>query len=199
MSRVLGRPEVGSKISKLTQKIVDSNRDVVRTAMEAFVAQEALARFGYAPKDVVRASPERVEPAAVPVPVESPVEELSPSTGEMQIFNYARNRLFYLVRNDVLFQEVENINFKKTKTSFRAYYTKPNSVSLFDYREHKDGRKMLQFPALGGEEIEYVFSADLDDRLLKAFTMRVAAAGVSFESSPVLRTIKGGQAGKSTL
>lgn len=30
--------------------------------MEAFVAQEALARFGYAPKDVVRTSP--VEPAA---------------------------------------------------------------------------------------------------------------------------------------
>jgi hypothetical protein len=34
---------VGGKISKVTQRVVDVNRDVVRSAMEAFVAQEALA------------------------------------------------------------------------------------------------------------------------------------------------------------
>ena len=51
--------ERAAKIAKITQKIVDLNRDVVRSAMEAFVAQEALARFGYAPKDVVRTQPSR--------------------------------------------------------------------------------------------------------------------------------------------
>jgi predicted type IV restriction endonuclease len=38
---ILGQSEAGSKI-RVTQKIVDANRDVVRSAMEAFVAQEAL-------------------------------------------------------------------------------------------------------------------------------------------------------------
>jgi len=89
---ILSQSEAGSKISKLTQKIVDSNRDVVKAAMEAFVAQEALSRFGYAPKDVVRTMPEREE--AVVVTPEPEAEVLFPSEAEMNAFTYATNRLF---------------------------------------------------------------------------------------------------------
>jgi predicted type IV restriction endonuclease len=193
---ILGRSSVGGKISKVTQKIVDANRDIVRSAMEAFVAQEALARFGYAPKDVVRTPLERQEPAAVAaisVTPEPEVEGFSPSDGETSAFNYAKNRLFYLVRSDTLFQEVQKITFRKTKTSFRVYYGRPNNGSIFDYREHRDGKISLQFPALSGTETEYAFSQELDDCLLKAFTLRVTEAGVSVDSSPTLRSIKGGQ------
>jgi predicted type IV restriction endonuclease len=105
---VLGKSAVGGKISKLTQAIVDANREVVRSAMEAFVNQEALARFGYAPKDVVRTP--TVDPAATPEPIvvrESDVEGFAPSEGELSAFNYARNRLFFLVRNDSMFQEAQ--------------------------------------------------------------------------------------------
>jgi hypothetical protein len=193
---ILGQSEAGSKI-RVTQKIVDANRDVVRSAMEAFVAQEALSRFGYAPKDVVRTVPEREEPAtaAPAVALEPEAEIVFPSEGEMKALTYAKNRLFYLVRNDVLFQEVQKITFSKTKTSFRVYYERRNNGALFDYREHRDGKAALQFPALGGGDVAFVFSAELDDCLLKSFTRRVTEAGVSFDSPPVLRTIKGGQPG----
>ena len=194
---ILGRSTVGGKISKVTQKIVDANRDVVRSAMEAFVAQEALARFGYAPKDVVRTPLERQEPTSVvAVPSVAPepeVEGFSPTDGEINAFNYAKNRLFYLVRTDALFQEVQKIRFRKTKTSFRVYYGRPNNGSLFDYREHRDGKVALQFPALNGNDVPYVFSDELDECLLKSFTLRATEAGISSESPPVLRTIKGGQ------
>ena len=197
---ILGRPEVGGKISKLTQKIVDANRDVVRAAMEAFVAQEALARFGYAPKDVVKAAPERQEvlaaaPAQVTATMDHGADGVTPSEAELDVLSYAKNRLFFLVRNDTLFQEVQKVTFKKTKTSFRVYYGRPNSGSLFDYREHKDGKATLQFPALGGDDMPYAFSPELDERLLNAFSKRVSEAGVSFDAQPVLRTIKGGQSG----
>jgi predicted type IV restriction endonuclease len=96
---VLGKCAVGGR---LTQTIVDENREVIRSAMEAFVTQEALARFGYAPKDVVRAPP--VEPTTIGAPAVAPEPEIdSPSPGEMSAFNYARNRLYFLVRNEVLF------------------------------------------------------------------------------------------------
>jgi len=195
---ILGSSEVGGKISKLTQKVVDLNRDVVRAAMEAFVAQEALARFGYAPKDVVRTPTERQEPAVVAAPViaqEHESESLSPSEEEMNVLTYAKNRLFYLAKSDVLFQEIQKIAFRKSKTSFRVYYGRPNNGSLFDFREYRDGRTILQFPALGGEDFPYAFSPELDERLLKAFTQRVTEAGVAFDSAPVLRSIKGGQSG----
>ena len=193
---ILGCSTVGGKITKLTQKIVAANRDVVRSAMEAFVAQEALARFGYAPKDVVRTLPELQEPAAIAVAAvvsEPVVEGVSPSEGEKDMFTYVKNRLFYLIRNEVLFREAQKLAFKKTKATFRVYYERPNNGSLLDCREHKDGKVSLQFPALSGKEIAYEFSAELDDCLLKAFTQRVTEAGISFDAAPVLRTIQGGQ------
>jgi hypothetical protein len=180
----------------VTQKIVDANRDLVRSAMEAFVAREVLARFDHAEKDLVRTSPERQEPASVAAPAVVPEpegKEFSPSEGEMNALNYAKNRLFYLVRTELLFQEVQKITFKRNKKSFRVYYERPTKGSLFDYREHKDGKVSLQFPALKGNDVAYVSSAELDECLLKAFSLRVTEAGILFDSPPALRTISGGQ------
>jgi hypothetical protein len=193
---ILSRPEVGGKIAKLTQKLVDANRDVVRSAMEAFVAQEALSRFGYAPKDVVRTAPERAETAvhAPPSAAEQEPEGLSPTEIELSALNYAKNRLFYLVRNDVLFNEIQKITFRKSKTSFRVYYDRPNSGSIFDCRTHRDGKTMLQFPAVEGAEVAYEPSAALDEYLLKSLTKRVSDAGITFNAAPALRTITGGVA-----
>lgn len=73
------------------------------------------------------------------------------------------------------------------------YYLKPNNGSLFDYREQKDGKGSLVFPAVNGEEIGCEPSAKLDEYLLKAFIKRATEAGVSHEFAPVLHTIKGGQ------
>jgi hypothetical protein len=74
-----------------------------------------------------------------------------------------------------------------------VYYLRPNNGSLFDYKEQKDGKGALVFPAVNGEEIGCEPSEKLDEYLLKAFIKRATEAGVSFESAPVLRTIKGGQ------
>ncbi len=192
---ILGRPEVKGKIGNVTQKIVESNRDLVKAAMEAFVAQEALARFGYAPKDLVRAPTDRLDSVVV-VPVQAVdlvADELNPSENEIAAFNYTQNRLFYLVKGDVLFAEVEKITYRKTKTSFRVYYGKPNNGSLFDYKLHRDGNAITQFPALGNTELRFNASPELDDHLLKAFTQRVAEAGITFESVPVLRAVNSGQ------
>jgi hypothetical protein len=194
---VLDRTEMGSKLSKITQKIVDANRDIVQLAMEAFVAREALARLGFAPKDVVRAPPDHHEQASgtseqLAVPV-ADGGTLAPTEGEVRALTYVKNRLYYLVRNDVLFGEIDKIAYRKSKTSFRVYYDRPNSGSLFDYRERKDGEAVLQFPGLAVEDVPFGISPALDDFLLRAFTKRVADAGVSFETQPLLRAIKGGQ------
>ena len=200
---ILSSSSVGSKIGKITQKLIDANREVIKSAMEAFVAQEALARFGYAPKDVVRAPQTEATPAAAPTTGTTATQEPEPegftlSEGEAKVLAYAKNRLFFLVRDENLFNEVEKIAFRKTKTSFRTYYGKPNNGSLFDYREHRDGGIILQFPALNGIEIQFSPSAELDDALLKTFSQRVRDSGASLDSPPVLRAIKGGKAALKT-
>ncbi len=114
---ILGQSEIGGKISKVTQKIVELNRDLVRSAMEAFVAQEALARFGYAPKDVVKTSPEPVEVSTAPqATVQEPEAEANtPTEAELKLLEYVKHRLFFLVRNDTLFNEAQKLMFKKNE------------------------------------------------------------------------------------
>ncbi|MCB8877612.1 type I restriction endonuclease [Acidisoma silvae] len=194
---VLDRTEMGKKMGKLTQKVVDANRDIVQTAMEAFVAREALARLGFAPKDVVKAPPDYQEPPATgtaeqAISLETEGGSLPPSGGELAALEYSKNRLFYLVRDDILFGEVSKIAFRKYKKSLRVYYGGLNAGSLFDYRERKDGLPLLNFPALNVEDVPYAASPALDDLLLKSFTQRATEAGVVFGGQPVLRSIKGG-------
>ena len=195
---ILGCSTVGGKISKVTQKIVDANRDLVRSAMEAFVAQEALARFGYAPKDVVRTLPEPPPVAPSVAAAEPNVEGIVATDRELNSLVYAKNRLYYLIRSEALFAEVEKITFKKTRATFRVYYVKPNSGSIFDYKELKNGMAIAQFPSLSGEETPFVPSPKLDECLLNSFSQRVMAAGVTLEPSPVLRAIAGGQSNGAT-
>ncbi|WP_084623291.1 type I restriction endonuclease [Acidisphaera rubrifaciens] len=192
---ILGCSPVGGKITKVTQKIVDANRELVRSAMETFVAQEALARFGYAPKDVVKAQPERQEVTQVSPAVASADAEpdaMEPSEGEKEALSYVTNRLFFLARNEALFSEIQRIAFRKTKTSFRLYYGRPNSGSLIDYKEHKD-KKAFLFPGLDGKELPFIPSPELDACLLKIFVQRVRDAGVKLDEAPVLHAIPGGQ------
>jgi hypothetical protein len=188
---VLARSTVGRRINKFTQAIIDANREVIRSAMEVFVAQQALARFGYAPKDVVRTPPTELAPIGVNVAPELESDQISASSKEMELLKYAKKRLYFLVRNEVLFQEVQKISYRKSRTSFRVYYARPNNGSMFDYKEN--AKPSLQFPALKGKEIEYAHSAELDECLLNAFRNRVTEAGISFDSPPVLHTIQGGQ------
>lgn len=192
---MLEQSEFGNKFGKLTQKVLDANRDVVRAAMEAFIAREALARFGYAPKDVVKTPPERQEQVgtAAPVVAEAQEDVITPSEAELNVFTYARNRLIFLCRNETLFQEVDKIAFRKTKGSFRIFYARPNNGSLLDYREHKDGKVIVQVPALGIDTSYAPGLPEFDDCLLKAFIQRVTEAGVSFQTPSVLRSIEGGQ------
>ena len=52
--------DTGSLIGlKVTKKVIEKYRQDVREAVDSFVAQEVLARFDYAPKDVVKATIER--------------------------------------------------------------------------------------------------------------------------------------------
>ena len=188
---LLRQSDVGNKFGNLTQKIVDTNRDLIRSAIDAFVAQEALARLGFEPKDVVRTPAEQALPPAS-VPQEAPTEGLQPSVSEMHIFDYSRNRLYFLIRNEELFQEVQKIYFRKSQKSFRVYYSRPNSGSLFDYWEQKDGTRHVSFPALGANSMPYSTSKEFDEALLKAFQARTSDPKAPKEP-PVLRSIQGGQ------
>jgi hypothetical protein len=258
---------------KVTKKVIEKHRQDVREAVETFVAQEVLARFDYAPKDVVKATIDRPEPqipkraAAAPVkPGEMPPkpvitsaanksyqagidklaelagagdwagvqayevkgqntyakvvlryrdalvaahrgvpqptddaeaeDKVAPSEQELAVFTHARERLYFLVRSEALFDEVKKVQFRKSSGTFRVYYERPTAGALFNFREGKEHKYALRFPPLDGKEIAIDSLNDADEPLLQAFTQRVRERGIPFETPPVLRTIAGGQVAK---
>ena len=128
---ILGCSAVGGKIAKITQKIVDGNREVVRSAMEAFVDQEALARFGYTPKDVVRTTPERQEPAATVAPAAAPepvTEGFVPTEGEQNALAYAKSRCSISFRMIPCFTRCKRSSFAKPRRRSGYFMGSPTSV-----------------------------------------------------------------------
>ena len=60
------------------------------------------------------------------------------------------------------------------------------------FKEGKDHKFYLRFPALADKELALDKLTDADEALLQAFTQRVRERGIAFDASPVLRTITGG-------
>lgn len=191
---LLRQSEIGSKIGNLTQRIVDMNRDLIRSALDAFVAQEALARLGFEPKDVIKSPPETptvLAAAAMP----SATDSLHPTDNETKFLQYVKNRIYFLIKDDKMFSEVDKLAYRKSRTSFRIFYVRPNSGSLVDYWEQRDGKILVSFPSQGGTPLQYAQTKDFDENLLKAFASRLKDDGSNVkEQAPMLRTIQGGQA-----
>ncbi len=123
-------------------------------------------------------------------------DKAAPSEEELAVFSYARDRLYFLVRSETLFDEVKKIQFRKSSGTFRVFYERPTAGALFNFREGKEHKYALRFPPLDGKEIAIDNLNDADEPLLQAFTQRVRERGIAFETPAVLRTITGGRVGK---
>ena len=124
-------------------------------------------------------------------------DELLPTKIETAILSYVKNRIYFLLKEERFFKEVDKISFKKTRSSFRIFYDRPNSGSLLDYWEQRDGKAFVKFPAVGNTPMPYAHTRDFDEALAKAFSSRMKDdPGSAKEGGPVLRTIQGGHAEK---
>jgi len=193
----LSHGDTGNLIGlKVTKRVIEKHRQDVRQAVDNFVAQEALARLGYAPKDVVKAPVEPPEPmAAQPNEDNEADDKVAPSEAELAVFTHARDRLYFLVRSEALFAEVKKVQFRKSAGTFRVFYERPTAGALFNFREAKDQKYALRFPALDNKDITIDNLTEADEPLLQVFTQRCRERGISFETPPVLRAITGGHAG----
>jgi len=177
--------------ARISKKSIDGNRPVVCDAVQSFIDQEILSRVGYAPKDVVKKTIESadiVEPTAA-AQVDDKDEDVLPTEAEMAMFSNLRERLAFLVKTDKLYDEIQNISFKKTMSSFKVFYKKPNKGSLLTYHVSKTGTNMFKFPTAANKEVEVENLKEINDLLLQAFLQRLQEYGVAFERPPALRSV----------
>lgn len=184
----LSKAEVSGK---LTQKIVDANRQLICDAMQSFIDQELLARVGYAPKDVVKKTQEisEIPETSAAASAEEKEEELIATADELQLFVSLRERLAFLVRSDIMYDELQHIDYKKTASAVKVYYKRPNKGAVVTFHINKAGISIFKFPTANNKEIETSSLKEIDEPLVEAYKIRLQEAGIVTNQPPVLRSV----------
>jgi predicted type IV restriction endonuclease len=95
---------------------------------------------------------------------------------ELAIVAYVRRRLAFLVSEDVLYNAIDQIDYKDFLGKLCVFYNNERNGRLFDYVEANDGINKFIFPAPFGEIVTNNL-LDIDEPLKATFTARVREMG----------------------
>ncbi|OFW83893.1 MAG: hypothetical protein A2018_05735 [Alphaproteobacteria bacterium GWF2_58_20] len=164
---ILNKTEMAQRI---TQKMVEDYRTVVKEALQQFITQKILTKIGISQSELVKfkeqSEEESLEQAIIPSDIITTEQELA-------VFKYAQQRLAFLVKSDDLFKEIEKVQYRDFKTRFVVFYDKERRGSLFTYQEGPDNKHTFTFPALGGTSLVTEKVSDIDAPLLESFQKRL--------------------------
>jgi hypothetical protein len=168
--------------SNLTQRIIEDNKSIVKQALKIFVDKEVLANFGYAPKDVIKTSEEVIETPVSPAPVSDENQDVADKADN--ILYYTKMRLAYLVKDEILLEEIKKLQVSKNNSSCRVFYKRSTNGSIFNFfyanNEIKfhclNGKTIILDSAFTGYKSNnlYVTPKNLDENLLESFKIRVS-------------------------
>lgn len=193
LQRVLAAPDerfvrvmmdVANIEGRRTSRMVEEHAPLVREASDAMLDRKILERVGFADRSnlvrIPEPPPSAVPPEASPEP--SPAGEMGVVTteAEMQVFDYVRTRLPFLIeRDEDLYQKLTGIRCVDHKTVFCVFYRQERKGKLFNFTEGTRGSR-YRFEFVAPEGAGWVNTdnlSDIDGPLLAAFTARAQELG----------------------
>lgn len=165
---------------RMSKNIIEEYRPTVKAAFRDFISRRILQRLDL-PQMEGAARP--AEAPAAPPPLPAPPlgdDKIVTTEAELKLFAWVKHRLAFLVRDDHLFREIDNIAYQDFQGSFAVFYKRIRTGRLFDFYEPKPGardpRMKFVFPSESGkgEEVFVTAFTEIDDRLLAAFKQKVA-------------------------
>lgn len=160
---------------KITRKVLEENTEIVKAAFKGFIDKRILDRVGLADKRLVKIE-EKKEEVDTPVVVPTPQSDIITTDEELYAFNYAKQRLAFLVDTDELYAGIDKIEWKDFKTTFTVFYKKERSGKIFNFIENGDGSKTFTFPMLENQEVRCPQRKykDIDNLLLESYKKAVS-------------------------
>lgn len=168
---------INAGLSHIRSKALSDYMELTRSAFREFVSLRILQRLdlptrGMEGEKAVLAA----EPVAVDVPLKSD-DGIVTTAGELEVYHYVKRRLSYLVKDDALFDEIANVEFRDYKGKFVVFYRKERAGRLFDFREGGAKRYNFDFGANAGGEVATDKLSDIDNVLSTVFSKRVEEVG----------------------
>lgn len=134
---------------KITQKVLDDNIEIVKSAFHGFIDKRILDRVGLADRRLIKIEDKKDDVSSESV---QKISDIITTESELSIYAYVKQRLAFLVDSDELYQGINQIAWKDYKTTFVVYYKKERSGKLFSFVENTDSTVSFSFPT--GEEIK---------------------------------------------
>ena len=131
---------------KITKRLLEENQEIVKTAFQGFIDKRILDRVGLADKRLVKIEEKKEETENITIP--APLPEIITTAEEIHAYEYAKQRLAYLIDSDDLYGGLSNIKWEDYKTVFTVYYKKINKGKLFNFTENRDNTHTFIFPLL---------------------------------------------------
>ena len=162
---------------RMMKSVIEENSPLVIQAFTTFLDRKMLERIGFAEREVVKIDKPQTSDTAAggPSAIEEQVPEWAiPTEVESQVFEYCGKRLAFLVKDESLFHEIENMKYAAMKNTFIVYYKKRNQGRLFNFRLLSDGQFEFVFPDSDDDDPKIVTEnlSDIDVPLERTFLKR---------------------------
>lgn len=161
-------------ISHIRSKALTEYSELAKSAFREFINLRILQRLDLPTKEL-----EKDKPLAL---AEAILTETKHDDGivttevELDVFNYTKRRLSFLVKDDRLFGEIAKIEYRDYKGKFVVFYKRERAGRLFDFYEGRDKKFTFDFgEAFGGVKSTNRLQ-DIDVQLLAIFTRRAETA-----------------------
>lgn len=175
-------------LSHVRTKALSEFREITRSAFREFVNFRILQRLDIPAKDKELEKsimPQESTTADVVAKVDDVV---TPSPLEMEVFQYIRRRLAFLVKEDNLFEEINNIEHRKYKGKFVVFHKRERAGRLFDFYEGKSKKYTFDFGQGSGGEVPTEKLPEIDKVLAAIFTKRVSESEVVVKRPQAAKT-----------
>jgi len=160
-------------LSHVRTKALTEFRDITRSAFREFVNLRILQRLDIPAKDKeLEKSITPQEPVA-PEGGAKQDDVVAPSPLELAVLHYIKRRLAFLVKEDNLFDEIDNIDHRKYKGKFVVFHKRERAGRLFDFYEGKSKKYTFDFGQGAGGELPTEKLSDIDKLLAATFRKRV--------------------------
>ncbi len=162
-------------LSHIRTKALGEFRDITKNAFREFINIRILQRLDIPTKDKELEKTIASVDAPVADSTQKVEETATPTLLELEVFQFVKRRLAFLVKDDQLFDEIDSVDCRKYSRKFVVFHKRERAGRLFDFYEGKAKKYTFDFgPELGGE-ISTDKLTEIDKLLSAAFVARVGA------------------------
>ncbi len=160
-------------LSHIRSKALTEYIDLTRSAFREFVSIRILQLLDL-PTKGLEGDKSAIAPEAVAV--EPPLKAddgIVTTDTELEVFHYVKRRLSFLVKENTMFDEIANVEYRDYKGKFVVFYKKERAGRIFDFTEGGPKKYNFDFGQLTGGEISTDKLIEIDAVLSAIFSKRV--------------------------